>query len=335
MNYRMLAIVAVLAVGSSVSAAFAGDTLSIEASDPETERALALHRAGNTYYNNKDYARACAAYTAAYALKQNYQIAGSLGDCELQLGRYRDGAEHIDTFIREYPPDRPPERLEQAKALLAQVRAHVVALRIDVPMSGADVLVDGRSIGKAPIAGDVYVAAGTHRIEAMLGLAFAGQTIDARAGELRTVVLVPSRKPVEKPSHAGRSNAKAVWMGVAVGVAVVGTGVGVASLLLASSRNTEREQILTRLSTLSGKPKDAVCGAETPFGKDCNRVNVLVDEKNIPRNVAIGAFMLGVTGLATSIGLGLSSEKSTTAPKVRASAFVTPMSGGISVVGHF
>jgi hypothetical protein len=208
-------------------------------------------------------------------------------------------------------------------------------LQIDVPMAGADVFVDGRSLGQAPIAAEVFVDVGSHRVEAKKGLDVASQMVDVKAGEQRAVVVQMQPKPPVKPHETQKSSAKTTWAVVAGGVAAVGMGAGFTSLIMAQSRTGAKDEVLTDLSQQSARPRDVLCGMGTPYQEECARVNALVNEKYAFQNVAIGAFALGVAGLATSIGLGLSSGNSSATPKVHASAFVTPMSGGIAVGGQF
>jgi hypothetical protein len=334
MRQRFRFLVFILAV-TQARQAFAQESTEAHALDADIEKARKLHDEGTALFEEKEYVRACAAFKAAYTLKRNYQTAGSLGHCELQIGQHRDSAEHIKVFIDEYPKAEPPERLEQAKELLAQARAHVAVLRINVSMAGAEVFVDGRSIGKAPIAEEIFVDVGPHHVEAKKGLDVASQSVDVRAGEQRAIVVQMQPKHPVKLHDVQTGNAKMTWAFVAGGVAVVGIGAGFTSLILAHSGDRAKDELLTDLSQQSARPKDVLCGLGTPYQKECARVNMLVNEKNAFQNVAIGAFALGLAGLATSIGLGLSSGNSNTTPKVHTSAFITPTSGGIAVGGQF
>jgi hypothetical protein len=50
--------------------------------DVQTDKARELHIEADALYRRGDYAKARASYLAAWALKQHWQIAGSLADCE-------------------------------------------------------------------------------------------------------------------------------------------------------------------------------------------------------------------------------------------------------------
>src|SRR5215212_6726576 len=65
------------------------------------------------------WARAHAAFLAAWSLKQHYQIAGNLGTAEAKLGKWRDAATHLSMYLREAPKAKVEER-KSAEALLTQ-----------------------------------------------------------------------------------------------------------------------------------------------------------------------------------------------------------------------
>lgn len=109
-------------------------------------------------------------YLGAWRAQHHWQIAGSLGHAEAALGRHRDAAEHLTIFLRETadlegvaPRDR---------AILAQelerARARSGAVTVSVQPAGAEVLVDGAPVGKAPLADPVFVEPGRHVIDARL-----------------------------------------------------------------------------------------------------------------------------------------------------------------------
>src|SRR6185503_10534547 len=108
------------------------------------------------------------AYKAGYDLKKGYDLAGNLGNVELALGRPRDAAEHLSFCLKNFPATGTAKQLEFIRSRLAEARQKVGALSIQVSEGGAEVLVDGRSIGRSPLADEVFVDPGSRRIEARL-----------------------------------------------------------------------------------------------------------------------------------------------------------------------
>jgi hypothetical protein len=148
-----------------------------------------LYETGMSAAAKERWGEAHAAWLAAWGLKRHYQIAGSLGTAEAKLGRYRDAAEHLASFMREAPATKVKER-QSVQELLAEVRKHVGALGIKVEPAGAEVFVDGVRVGKAPLADEVFVDAGARVIEARLeGYEIASAKVDAAAGASREVAL--------------------------------------------------------------------------------------------------------------------------------------------------
>ncbi len=306
-----------------------------EVKDAATDQARKLHDEGTALFQKQDYAGACAAFAAAYSLKRHYQIAGSLGDCEMQLGRNRDAAEHLDSFIREYPTDESPEELERAKGLLAKARLQIATLVFDVPMTGAQVFLDGQPIGKAPIEGERFVEAGQHRIEAMVGLELVRQTVDVSVGEQRVVKLEARPAPKREKRIETGPDPRKIAAAVAGGVAVASAGVGIGFFLAALSKGDEKTSIVNQLSRDSGVSPNSVCAPGTHFTAECYSVRKLSRDQFIFNDVAIGAVALGAVAGATSLVLALLPTKSTKWPKVEASGFVTPMGGGFALQGRF
>jgi hypothetical protein len=114
--------------------------------------------------NRLDEARAF--FQAALRLKQHWQIASNLGHVELSLGKSRDAAEHLDLALRTAKDAISAQDRQRTQDLLAKAQTSVGTLTIQVDVPGAEVLVDGKPIGTAPLAGPVYVEPGTRKVEA-------------------------------------------------------------------------------------------------------------------------------------------------------------------------
>jgi hypothetical protein len=202
-------------------------------------------------------------YISAWRAQHHWQIAGSLGHAELALGRYCDAAEHLAFFLREtrYLTTLDPRDRATIARDLERAKAKVGAVTAIVEPAGAEVLVDGVSIGTAPLADDVFVEPGRHVIEArMPGRLAVVEARDLVPGGATQVVLRlapvaameppvaqpprPPQPPAVAPPRRSvvRANRAIIISGaVTTGVlAVVGVGLGVASARKASaSRDCE------------------------------------------------------------------------------------------------
>lgn len=133
-------------------------------------QARSLWREGTDAYRKGQHDRARLLYLSALRAQKHFQIAGSLGHVEFALGRYRDAAEHVSFYLREtrdLPGASPRDRamLEQD---LAAAQARIGVVIVSVEPKGAEVFVDGTSVGRAPLADPVFVDPGRHVIEARL-----------------------------------------------------------------------------------------------------------------------------------------------------------------------
>jgi hypothetical protein len=173
-----------------------------------TDKARELYTDGTNALGKGKWGEAHATLLAAWSLKRHHQIAGNLGAAEVQLGRFREAAEHLSFYLREAPKQKVKE-LQKAQDLLAQARKHIGALRVKVEPAGAEVLLDGVAVGKAPLADEVFVDPGPRVIEAKLdGYGPARATVDATTGSAREVALtlVPLSKATA-PAPAESSTA--------------------------------------------------------------------------------------------------------------------------------
>src|SRR5687768_4046638 len=105
--------------------------------DDANTRADEYFRQGKALVREGDLEGARRAYLAGFQLKKGYDIAGNLGNVELELGRPRDAAEHLTWCVRNFPATGTPKQLEMAKERLAEARKQIGALSIVVNVDGA------------------------------------------------------------------------------------------------------------------------------------------------------------------------------------------------------
>jgi hypothetical protein len=167
------------------------------------------------------YAEAQAKLEAAWALKKTYDIAGNLGVVEVKLGKHAAAAEHLTWALAHFPPTETTKARRGYEQELQKARAQVAALRVRVSIEGADVMVNGRPAGKAPLGDEVFVEAGVVSVTAQReGYVGAQQVVTVAKGEAREVTLALA--PVKA---AGRSVVPGVVLGSVAGAALV-TGIG-------------------------------------------------------------------------------------------------------------
>lgn len=215
-----------------------------------------LMNEGGAHEERGDLERARASYLAAWKLEKSYRVAAWLGDVEARLGRHRDAAEHLAVYARLAPAGDPGgagyrERYAEARA---RVGAIVVAAA-----GGAELRVDGRPVGVAPLLDPVFVEPGRHVLEAQLGEHQARAEVELAAGQEKAVALplgeAPPREPERGAAPEGARPAPALpaapramqdpWhrsvLIVGGGLAAAGLVLGVGMTVAANSKSSEIE----------------------------------------------------------------------------------------------
>lgn len=130
-------------------------------------------------------------YLAASLLQKHWQIVANLGSVELTLGMARDAAEHLAQALQMGPP---PKERQQIQELFDKARAAVGELTIGASVAGAEILVDGKVVGRAPLGRSIFVKPGERVIEARREKYSSGRmrkTMEAGSAERITLTLLP------------------------------------------------------------------------------------------------------------------------------------------------
>lgn len=182
---RALAIAVVLIPGAQACAEPAPMTAALTpAQQAEWEKS---RTEGKAAAKAGQWGRAREAYQRAWGLKEDWNLAANLGRAELNQGKLRDAAEHLDYAIHKAPPmlaTEAPAEWRELGHMLQRAKARVGALVITVEPAGAEVLVNGQSAGTAPLARPVFVDPGPVVVEARAqGYALGSASLKAAAGK--------------------------------------------------------------------------------------------------------------------------------------------------------
>ncbi|HZG45017.1 MAG TPA: PEGA domain-containing protein, partial [Allosphingosinicella sp.] len=262
-------LLAAMAIPFNAAASAAPPAGGAAASAEEIKRAEASYKQGVRLYSEKKYVEAAAAFEAAWAENPTSDVAYNLGTAEYQQGKYREAAEHLSFALKNWPLLTVMSGLRPiAEQRLAEARAQVGALAVKVSVEGAEVLLDGQVIGQSPLAGEVFVEAGAHTVEARLaGYVTAKETVQAEKGAAKVVELkLMAPLPVEtKPEGNGAANPapaggegaegdglrkKLIIAGIASSAALV-TG-GVVFAIVSSGKASDADEQLAELLQKGG-----------------------------------------------------------------------------------
>ncbi|WP_437534178.1 PEGA domain-containing protein [Sorangium sp. So ce726] len=308
-------------------------------SDALTDKARQLFEDGVKAAQAGKWADAHAAFLAAWGLKPHYQIASNLGVACLRVGKPRDAAEYLTLYLREAPATKVQER-QRAEASLQEARAQVAAVTVRAAPNGAEVTVDGASVGRAPLTDPVFLDPGRHEVGAKLdGYVPQARPVEATAGGTEAVVLELQRPlapdarranaergifPAPGTSRGGGRTAVLVGGGIATGV---GAAAGVLFTVLANNSAGEAE---TQKTTLLASGRNPCTTPSAPAA--CAQQGKALDESTLYSNVAFWSF----AGAGT-VGLGTLLYAIVSGPEARVQ--VTPTVGindvGLSVGGAF
>lgn len=176
------------------------------AEDTAADRTAAMqrqYREAHEAMRRKDWGQARSILLQLWNESQTYDVAASLAEAEYSLGNHLQAARHINYALDNVPPNERPETIQRLRDALRKVEAHLGTVHVQVNQSGAEILVDGVTIGRSPLAGPLYVEPGPHRIEAKLGDQTAQRAIDAVAAQSSRIELeLAAAQPLAQPDGA-------------------------------------------------------------------------------------------------------------------------------------
>jgi tetratricopeptide (TPR) repeat protein len=300
------------------------------ADDASTKRARELFNEGVKAYKKSKWAEAHTFFSAAWDLKKHWQIAANMGDCEMQLGRYREAAEHLLYYARE----APPEKRAEAEAFLKKAQEKVGTITVKVNGAEADVMVDGERVGKTPMSEPIFVEPGTKTIAARAaGMPLADKKLEVAPGSAHDVVLTlePEKKPPSnetKGPEEKKPPSPVPWIIGGSALAAVGIGMGIGFTVAANGKRDEAASIL------QGLGGSAPCCGE-PVSGPCKDVYDAVAKQDTYANTAIAGFVIGGVAAAGTVATFILWPKqgSENAKTARVIPWVSPRGAGL--VGTF
>jgi hypothetical protein len=186
-----LALLAILAQTSPLTA------------DPQAKaQAQELLGQGTKLYAQGDVAGALEKFNAAYAAYASPKLMFNIGQCNRDLSRPVEALEAFEKFLAS-AADASPEMAADARKAVAQLQKKLGRIQIDCETAGAEVSVDGKSVGMAPLPDPIWATPGHHQVTAKhASAALAIEDVDVTTGTVSTVTvrLAPVAVPVAAPA---------------------------------------------------------------------------------------------------------------------------------------
>lgn len=158
------------------------------ANDTVTQIARQRYAEGVKAFDAGRYEEARAAFLQTYALKRHPAVLLNLGQSELKSHHDEDAGNHFQQFLREHTSATPEQRASAEKGL-AEAKKKASQVVVSVDAAGADVSIDGTTIGKSPFYAPVFVKPGKHTVFAARDGRTAAVAIDVKAGAATTATL--------------------------------------------------------------------------------------------------------------------------------------------------
>ena len=158
--------------------------------DPQAKaQAQELLSQGSKLYHQGDLAGALEKFEAAYVAFPSPKLMFNIGQANRDLGRPVEAVEAFQRFLAE-AADVSPETMAEARNSVAELRGRLGRIRIDCDTAGAQIAVDGKSVGVAPLPDLVWATPGRHQVTAKhVRAAPAIEDVDVAVGSVNTVTM--------------------------------------------------------------------------------------------------------------------------------------------------
>lgn len=352
MSLKQFAALATLSILSAAAPQSAhGQGAPSSAIAPDEDRRRSLYQQGKDAIKAQRWVDARTKLLDAWTIRPSYDVALSLSQAEFNLEAFAESAQYLAYYFRNVSAKENEKNLANAKQAFEAAKAKVSSVQLTAP-KGADVSIDGKVVGIAPLEDGVFVKPGKRVFEAQQGALKSAVELQALAGKEQFVTLSFSEAtptavqdlpvasglsgpgPTIEPLPTSRSSARSlvpVVLGAATTLVATGLGVG---FRLAS--NSSHEELLT---LREGNGSNG-CTDGTAVGSECVAQQVASDTTDTRRNISTTAFVLaGVAAVGTAVYWFWprtdTSEPAGARQGLRLSGAVEPGGAGVWLSGGF
>ena len=261
------------------------------------------------------------------------------GQAELELGQHLEAARH---FAYALSVPIPPDVRTMLEGALGKARKHVASYRVTATPAGAEVVLDGEVVGKAPLAMELFVAPGEHTLSVRVD-GQSGPEVEVRGekGLTRAVRLVGPGEPLppdeptvptaDEAEGTKRSGLRPPWValiaggGLTTGAAVLGIAFRARASRAGDDLRGAQAEAGDNLSACVNSEDSALC-RETR-----SAANRRADSNKVALGGFIGAGLLGVGTLTAMTWLTVREKKRSARESRAVRVGVTPRRRGMGV----
>jgi hypothetical protein len=167
-------------------------------------KAQVLLKEGARLYERGDLAAALEKFNQAYAEYASPKLLFNIGQASRDLHLFAEAMGAFERFLAE-ATDVPPDMEEEARRSVAELRVNLGRLHIECATTGAEISVDGKIVGRAPLRDLIWETPGKHQITAKHpDTTPAVEDVEVVVGSVQNVViqLQPLPKAAEEPTAA-------------------------------------------------------------------------------------------------------------------------------------
>ena len=286
--------------------------------DPQAKaQAQVLLGQGTKLYQQGDVTEALEKFNAAYAAYASPKLMFNIGQCNRDLGRPVEALEAFGKFLVG-AADSSPDMIADARRSVAQLQKKLGRIQIDCATAGAEVSVDGKSVGLAPLPDPIWATPGRHQVTAKhASAAPAIEDVDVTAGSVNTATMrmLPPEAPVAAPAPKAASDfdlqaasrpssaSEGWWLGRTWTWVAAGS-----TVLLTAGAVTAGLSMKSKFDNLRSS-----CGAGNPLRPGCTQSDIdSVSSRQTMANVFWG--LAGAAAVTTGVLFHFEGQPVTVAP---------------------
>ncbi len=179
-----------------VSALLLAQTSTPPADPGPKAKAQVLLKDGAQHYQQGAFAEALEKFRQAYEVFPSPKLLFNIGQANRELGRDVEAVESFERFLFE-ATDASPELVSEAKRSVNELAPKIGKMLIDCSIDGVEITVDGRKIGKTPLADFIWVSGGSHQVTATHpSIIPVVQTVSVAPGTIEPLAIRPRSIPL-------------------------------------------------------------------------------------------------------------------------------------------
>lgn len=228
-------------------------------------------------YEDADYALALAEFERVYELVPDYRVLYNIGQVSIQMGRYARAFRTLKEYVARGGSELTPDRAAAVQADLTLLSGKIARVSLQVEQAGAQLSIDGVTVGRSPLAEPLVVDVGEHRVQVELaGYVTQSQSLTLAGGDRREVTFTlqptPAATPVAAPTAVSSEKARAAPAlapkassnrGTWLGVGWATTGALAAGAIVSGALGASAAEDLKDLRSTPGTTRAALDQAES------------------------------------------------------------------------